>query len=158
MKTAYDWFIIARDALDHSKKMALPEIKKVISRGEKIKVIPNDELKSLKQGIRQAKAWAMRARRVNPDSNEAEAAAEVKRLLEEYVYMLVEIPDEIAKLKKATSIYCLCRETHSSGLMVACDVSTAFNSLVIQFSPHKIFAISCSVLFFLSIDNPLLLT
>ncbi len=119
---ASDWFDETRQILDKAQKVTIVKMKSLIARGEKVKITANDELKVLKQHLKQSRSWSARAKKIKSDEDHSRSL-EVKALMDEYPNLLIELPDEIAALKKATSCYCLCRECHSTGLMVACDVS-----------------------------------
>jgi len=119
---ASDWFEETQQILDKAEKVTIVKMKSLIVRGEKVKITANDELKVLKQHLKQSRSWSARAKKIKADEDHSRSL-EVKVLMDEYSNLLIELPDEIAALKKATSCYCLCREYHSTGLMVACDVS-----------------------------------
>ena len=123
LRQANDWFKEARDILDNGKKVSLEKMKSLIAYGDKIKVLPNDELKLLKQQQKMSKTWAARVKKILPVDDSDVVNQELRRLITEYDISLIEMPDEIAALRKATSCYCICRESFSTGLMVACDVS-----------------------------------
>ena len=123
LKHANDWFEEARDILDNGKKQSLEKMKNLITQGEKLKVAPNDELKALKQQVKLSKAWTLRVKKILPIDDSEAANLEVRKLINEHDISLIEMPEVISTLRKATSCYCICRESFSTGLMVACDVS-----------------------------------
>ncbi|GKY97092.1 hypothetical protein MPSEU_000667700 [Mayamaea pseudoterrestris] len=112
------WRTEAKALLSSHQKVTMTDAKALLDSGEKLG-IACDELKELRGGIRLARAWCSQVKRCSLN-NGATNTEDVTRLLEEHDKLLVEMPDEAAKLRSAMCNYCICRRPFD-GFMIACD-------------------------------------
>ena len=113
-----DWIARARKSIASEQRLKLLDLKNQIEEGEKLG-IQSLELRELKNGLKAARSWANRVKKCKPGSS-ASGMVDVNSLVEEYDSLMVEMPDEIAKLNKAIGHYCICRGQFG-GHMLQCD-------------------------------------
>lgn len=101
-----------------TKKLSMNDVKALIESGEKLKV-NSQELKSLKASLRAVRSWSNKVKRCNLEQGSIHVN-NVKELIREHESFLIEMPEELAKLKQATQSYCICRRPYD-GFMIGCD-------------------------------------
>jgi len=94
------------------------DAKALVEAGEKLNV-NTAELRTLKNAVRMAKNWAAQVKKCDFEGSDTSVST-VKELISDHREMLIEMPDELAKLKSATQCYCICRRQYE-GFMIGCD-------------------------------------
>jgi hypothetical protein len=112
------WVQKTKNILESGKKLSMQDAKSLQESGEKLKV-STQELRTLRASLRAARGWANRVKRCNLEQGSIHVS-NVKDLIEEYESFLIEMPEELAKLKQATQSYCVCRRPYD-GFMIGCD-------------------------------------
>lgn len=112
---ANDWIKKSTALLNSEEKMTLQEAKSMLDEGEKIGFV-SKELKLLRNGLKAARGWANRVKRCKSDTK----VDDVQALLDEHDSLIVDMPDEVAKLRQASRNYCICRRPYE-GFMIGCD-------------------------------------
>eukprot|EP00977_Amphora_coffeiformis_P002794 scaffold528_cov165-Amphora_coffeaeformis.AAC.6 len=144
-----EWVAAAKRIIDSEERLKLPELKAQIDEGEKLG-IQSVELRELRNGLKAAKSWATRVRKSKPELITTKMS-DVSDLVDEYEALMVEMPEEIAKLNKAMKHYCICRG-HNEGQMISCDdCNDSFHASCLGFSKvralkmEKYVCVRCSV-------------
>jgi hypothetical protein len=112
------WVASAKRTIQSGKKLSLQEAKSMFDAGEKLNVNCH-ELRVLRAALRAARGWANRVKRCNLEQG-CIHVNNVKDLIKEHGTFLIEMPDELSKLKQATRNYCICRRPYD-GFMIGCD-------------------------------------
>lgn len=115
---AVHWKESVSQLLESGDKIPLQDAKALLDEGEKLGVI-SGELKTLRSAVKAANAWANRVRRCKPESGKQNSKS-IQELLDEHESLLVCLPDELKKLRKALKAFCICRRPYD-GFMVGCD-------------------------------------
>lgn len=115
---ATDWVEGTSEILDSEDKLTIHEAKAIFDEGDKLG-FQCDELRSLRNGLKTARSWANRVKRSKLDQGAIHVNS-IKALLEEHDELIVEMPEELAKLQQAMKNYCICRRPYE-GFMIGCD-------------------------------------
>ena len=99
-------------------RMTMSDAKLVLDKGEKLG-FTCDELKQLRSGIKAARSWAAQVKRCKVDDVSATASG-IKKLSKEHDTLIVDMPEELARLSSVLCNYCICRRPFD-GFMIACD-------------------------------------
>jgi hypothetical protein len=113
-----EWIKLAGERLASGLKLSQQDAKSLLDEGEKLGVTCV-ELRELRNGLKLANAWANRVKRCKPEAGSSNVKS-ILTLLEEHDSFIIEMPDEVKKLKKAVKNYCICRRPYD-GFMIACD-------------------------------------
>lgn len=117
---AASWIASASCIIDvATDKVSFQEAKLILDEGEKLSVESN-ELKALRAGLKLARNWSHRVKKLKIGVSECVNTKHVKDLLDEYDSLVVTMQDEVALLRHATRNYCLCRRPYE-GFMIGCD-------------------------------------
>ena len=94
--------------------------KAYIDEGDKLK-ITCQEYRVLRNGLRQIRGWILRVKKITAANDEGTThISDIRDLIAEHKTFLVQMPEEIAKLKDMMCGYCICRKPYD-GFMVGCD-------------------------------------
>jgi PLU-1-like protein/PHD-finger len=115
---ALQWTESVGQQLSSGEKIPLQDAKVLLDEGDKLGVL-SAELKALRSAVKAANGWANRVRRCKPESGNQNSKT-VQELLEEHESLLVCMPEEVKKLRKALKAFCICRRPYD-GFMVGCD-------------------------------------
>ena len=146
---ADEWVAVAKRIIGSEERLRLPELKAQIDEGENLG-IQSVELRDLRNGLKAAKSWANRVKKSKPELFTTKMS-DVSDLVDEYESLLVEMPEEIARLNKAMKHYCICRG-HNEGQMISCeDCKDSFHASCLGFSKsraekiEKFVCVRCSI-------------
>lgn len=112
------WIEIAKNTIDSEERLKMADLKMHIDEGDKLG-IACPELRELKAGLKAAKNWANRVKKCKPELCVADMS-DINALVDDYESLLVEMPDEIARLNQAIKHYCICRGPYD-GQMISCE-------------------------------------
>jgi len=115
---AESFIALTEPVLTRQKKLSMKDLATLCTEGDNLDCICH-ELKSIKAALRAAKAWANRVKKSKVDEGAAQTKV-VQRLILEYDELLVTLPDEMEKLNRAMTKYCICRRPYE-GFMIGCD-------------------------------------
>jgi hypothetical protein len=115
---AAHWAEKTGKAMMTETKITLSEAKALCDEGDKLG-IQCIELRQLRSALKTARRWANRVKRSKLDQGTTQVKV-IQALLDEHDELLVEMPEEVAKLKQVAKNYCLCRRPYE-GFMVGCD-------------------------------------
>jgi hypothetical protein len=119
-RKASDWQAEAEEMLAADEKPTIHEAKSLLDAGEKLGV-SCDELKELRTGLKDARNWINRVKRMKVDDGSSDSQSkELQALLDEHDELVVEVADDVAKLQQAIKNYCICRKPYD-GFMIGCD-------------------------------------
>jgi hypothetical protein len=113
-----DWTALAKRSINSSVRLKMAELKAQIDEGDRLGIM-SGELRELKNGLKAARSWANRVKKCKPELCTAETS-EVNALVDDYETLMVEMPEEIARLNQAIKHFCICRGPHS-GHMILCE-------------------------------------
>lgn len=116
--SANEWIASAKRTIESAERLKVHDLKSQIDDGEKLG-IQCGELRELRNGLKAARSWSNRLKKCKPEQCTAKMS-EVNALVDEYEHLMVEMPDEIARLNKAIKHYCICRGNHH-GHMIPCE-------------------------------------
>lgn len=115
---AVEWATSARKALGAKKKLSLQDARGILDEGDKLGFQCN-VLRVLRNGLKAARGWSNRVKRCKIEDGGTHVK-DIKALLVEHESLIVEIPEDVAKLQHASKNYCLCRRPYE-GFMIGCD-------------------------------------
>jgi hypothetical protein len=117
-KRTQTWAEMAGEQLSSGSKLSQHDAKSLLDEGEKFGIMTS-ELRALRAAVKAANGWATRVKRCKPESGKADSKI-IQDLLDEHESLLIEMPEEAKRLKKAVKAYCICRRPYD-GFMVGCD-------------------------------------
>ena len=112
------WAEEAEALINSSEVITLEKAKEIVDKGDALNIVCQ-EYRTLRNGLRQARGWALRVKKMNNDESQA-PINEVKELIAEHNQFLVKMPEQVEQLKELLCGYCLCRRPYD-GFMVGCD-------------------------------------
>lgn len=115
---ALEWKDATRKRLEGKEKLSPIDAKCILENGEKLG-FSCKEMKTLRDAIRAARNWSNRFKKCKVEQGSTNANV-VQALIDDHDALLLEMPDEVSRLKQAMQSYCLCRRPYS-GFMIGCD-------------------------------------
>ena len=115
---ALEWRDATAKLLKRDEKMCRQDAKNLMEEGEKLG-FTCDEMKVLRNALRAARNWTNRVKRCKVESGSTNANA-IQGLIDEHDSLILEMPEELSRLKQAMQCYCICRRPYS-GFMIGCD-------------------------------------
>ncbi|CAJ1967160.1 unnamed protein product [Cylindrotheca closterium] len=112
------WSEQARPIILSGKKLDMPTAKALVEAGEKLKV-NTEELRTLRAALKAVRKWVNRVKKCDLDQGDTKIST-VTDLINEHESLLIEMPDDLARLQQATQAYCICRRPYE-GFMIGCD-------------------------------------
>lgn len=112
------WAEHARPIINSGKKLDMPTVKALLESGEKLKV-NTDELRTLRAAMKAVRKWMNKVKKCDLDQGDTNIST-VTELINEHDSLLIEMPDDLARLQQATQAYCICRRPYE-GFMIGCD-------------------------------------
>lgn len=112
------WAEHARPIILSGKKLDMSTAKTLVESGEKLKV-NTEELRTLRAALKAVRKWTNRVKKCDLDQGDTKIST-VSDLINEHESLLIEMPDDLARLHQATQAYCICRRPYE-GFMIGCD-------------------------------------
>eukprot|EP00522_Entomoneis_paludosa_P015451 CAMPEP_0172443972 /NCGR_PEP_ID=MMETSP1065-20121228/4143_1 /TAXON_ID=265537 /ORGANISM="Amphiprora paludosa, Strain CCMP125" /LENGTH=1927 /DNA_ID=CAMNT_0013194385 /DNA_START=54 /DNA_END=5837 /DNA_ORIENTATION=- len=117
------WIESTASALESDEKIPFSEAKIMLEEGNRLGIL-SKELRALRNGVKAARSWSNKLKKLSPDQAQAKSNL-VQILLDEYEDMMISLPEEHKRLSHSVKNYCLCRRPFE-GFMVKCEKCNDF--------------------------------